>query len=106
VALVRIIARSTLVRYAKRSGRSQAAGALYEWYRVVSHATWRTPNEVRSTLGNASIINHERIVFNIAGNKHRLIAAIDYRRQVLFIKFIGTHSEYDRVDAATVDAWE
>ncbi len=103
---VRIIARSTLLRYAKRAGRIDSAGSLTEWYRLASRAMWRTPNDVKSTLGNASIINHERVVFNIAGNKHRLIAAIDYQRQVLFVKFIGTHSEYDRVDAATVDAWE
>jgi len=103
---VRIIASSTPVRYVKRVGRSEAGSSLTAWYRMASEATWRTPNDVKSTLGNASIINRERVVFNIAGNKHRLIAAIDYQRQVLFVKFIGTHAEYDRVDAATVDAWE
>jgi mRNA interferase HigB len=103
---VRIIARSTLVRYAKRSGRADVAGSLQDWCRLVSQAAWKTPNEVKATLGNASIINHERVVFNISGNKHRLITAIDFQRQILFIKFIGTHKEYDQVDAATVEDWE
>jgi mRNA interferase HigB len=103
---VRIIARSTLVRYGKRPGRSDAATPLNEWYRLASRAEWRSPNEVKATLGNASIINRERVVFNIAGNKYRLVTAIDYQRQVLFIKFVGTHAEYDRIDAAAIEAWE
>jgi mRNA interferase HigB len=103
---VRIIARSTLLRYVKRAGRADSGSSLTEWYRVASKATWRTPNELKASLGSASIINRERVVFNISRNKHRLIAAIDYQRQVLFVKFIGTHAEYDRVDAATIDAWE
>ncbi|MBA3683793.1 MAG: type II toxin-antitoxin system HigB family toxin [Planctomycetes bacterium] len=103
---MRIIARSTLLRYGKRPGRTNAASPLADWYRLASRATWRNPNQVKATLGNASVINRERVVFNIAGNKHRLVVAVDYQRQALFIKFIGTHAEYDRIDAATVEAWE
>jgi mRNA interferase HigB len=100
---VRVIAKSTIDLYMKRPGRQGAAVALRDWHRLVSKTTWQTPNDVKRTLGTASIINADRVVFNIAGNKHRLIAAIDYRRQVLFIKFIGTHAEYDQVDAATIE---
>lgn len=99
---VRVIAKSTIEHYVKRSGRQEAATALSDWYRLVSRASWQTPNEVKRTLGSASIVNSERVVFNIAGNKHRLVAAIDYQRQILFIKFIGTHREYDEIDAATI----
>ena len=101
---MRIIALSTLHAYARRM--PDASKALAAWYEVAKSANWRNAAEVKRTYGNASIINAERIVFNIAGNKHRLIIAADFRRSILFIKFIGTHADYDKVDAATVQHGE
>ncbi|MEK7413793.1 MAG: type II toxin-antitoxin system HigB family toxin [Planctomycetota bacterium] len=97
---MRIIALSTLTTYSKR--RPDAAKALVAWYSVVTSSTWRNAADVKATYGNASIIDAERVVFNIAGNKHRLVVAINYRCAILFIKFIGNHVEYDRIDAANV----
>ena len=97
---MRIIALSTLRAYARRMPDS--AKALGAWYEVAKAATWRNAAEVKLTYGSASIINAERIVFNIAGNKHRLIVAADFRRSIFFIKFIKTHAEYDQVDVATI----
>jgi mRNA interferase HigB len=98
---MRIIAKSTL-RHFWESGHPAARTALEDWHRVAEGATWTSPNAVKDTYGNASIIANDRVVFNIAGNKYRLVAAIDYRRGLLFVKFVGTHRQYDLIDAATV----
>ncbi len=73
------------------------------WYAVATRATWASPAEVKAQYGNASIIGNNRVVFNVAGNKYRLIVAFAYRVQVAYVKFIGTHTDYDTIDAATVD---
>lgn len=100
---MRIIAKSTL-RHFWESGHPGAKAALEDWHRVTGMATWTSPNAVKDTYGNASIIANDRMVFNIGGNKYRLVAAIDYRRGLLFVKFVGTHKQYDQIDAATVNA--
>ena len=64
----------------------------------------RTPQDIRQRYASASFVGHNRVVFNIKGNDYRLIVAVAYRFQAIYIKFIGTHTEYDRVDAATVEA--
>ena len=98
---MRIIAKSTLRRFWE-SGHPKAKLALEDWHQVASLATWTNPNAVKDTHGNASIIANDRVVFNIAGNKYRLVAALDYRRGMLFVKFVGAHRQYDQIDAATV----
>ncbi len=80
----------------------KAKRSLFDWYRLAESATWTSPNDVKATLGNASIINRERVVFNIHGNDYRLVAAIDYGRQWLFVRWFGTHAEYDTIDVATI----
>ena len=62
-------------------------------------AQWESPAEVKAQYGNASIVGNNRIVFNIAGNKYRLIVAFAYRTQIAYVKFVGTHAEYDKIDA-------
>ena len=76
---------------------------LKAWYDEAKTAEWRAPAEVKAQYGNASIIANKRVVFNIKGNDYRLIVAIAYKTGIIFIKFIGTHAEYDKVDAATVE---
>lgn len=73
------------------------------WYQDAKAASWPTPQAIKDAYANASIINSERVVFNIKGNDYRLIAAIRYDLQIAFVKFVGTHAEYDKVDAATVE---
>jgi mRNA interferase HigB len=69
----------------------------------VRTANWSTPADVKAQFGTASIVGNNRVVFNIKGNDYRLIVAIAYRMQWVYIKFVGTHAQYDKADAATVD---
>src|SRR5690349_10906309 len=66
-------------------------------------AQWTGPQDIKNQYGNASIVGNNRVVFNIRGNRHRLIVAVAYQPGIIFIKFIGTHAEYDKIDAATVE---
>ena len=76
---------------------------LYAWYELVYKAEWRTPAELKAQLASVSVLTSERVVFNIKGNDYRLIASINYARQILFVKWLGTHREYDKIDARKVD---
>lgn len=80
-----------------------AKQALLAWHAEVSNATWTQPSQVKDQYGNASILKNKRVVFNIKGNDYRLIVAVAYRWGVVYVKFVGTHREYDRVDAETVE---
>lgn len=81
---------------------SDVEDALKTWYYEASHADWQNPADVKESYRNASIIANNRVVFNIKGNKYRLIVAIRYDIGIIFIRFIGTHAEYDEIDAETV----
>jgi len=103
---VRIIARKTLKRFVEklRGSKDQKVveSALESWFHEVSKAEWETPADVLKKYANASIVGKDRVVFNIKGNDYRLIVAIDYARQIVFIKWLGTHAEYDKIDVKTV----
>ena len=100
---MRVIARATLRTFWESSpGYGDAMTPLVEWYRHMEKATYRTPQDVKAELRSASILKGGRVVFNIAGNKYRVILAIDYGRQLAFIRFVGTHAQYDQIDAETV----
>ena len=102
VLVVRVIARSTLARFVESlKGQRAVKAALDAWFHEAQRARWRNSAEVKDSYGMASILSADRLVFNIKGNDYRLVAAIDYRRQILFIKWIGTHAGYDRIDAKT-----
>ena len=97
---MRIIARNGLVAFWGR--HPEAEIPLERWYRLVRVAYWSSMDEVQKAVPRAKVLNRERVRFEIAGGKYRLVAAFDFRRQIVFVKFIGTHAEYDRVDALTV----
>lgn len=100
---MRVIARATLRAFWESSpGYADAMTPLVEWYRHMEKATYRTPQEVKTELRSASILKGGRVVFNIAGNKYRVILAIDYERQIAFIRFVGSHAQYDQIDAENV----
>ena len=99
---MKVIAVSTLRDFWAR--HPDAEQPLKAWYDEAKHAVWRTPQDIRQRYASASFVGHNRVVFNIKGNDYRLIVAVAYRFQAIYIKFIGTHTEYDRVDAATVEA--
>ena len=71
---------------------------LKSWYQEASNANWESPNEIKSEYPSASIISNNRIVFNIKGNNYRLVIKINYDYQIIWIRFIGIHSEYDRIN--------
>jgi len=103
---MRVIARSTLSRFVETlGGRKDKSGvkvALDAWHCEVESAEWHSSQDVKRTYANASVLDSERIAFNIKGNSYRLIVAIDYQRQIAFVKWLGSHREYDRIDARTV----
>ena len=103
---MRVIARRTLVEFTDTlKGRKDYApvkSALDAWFHEVQRAAWKNPAEVKRAYRNASIVGDDRVVFNIKGNSYRLIVSVDYRRQVVFIKWIGSHADYDKIDAAKV----
>jgi mRNA interferase HigB len=76
--------------------------ALKSWLDEARKATWKTPQDIKDQYASASILGNNRVVFNIRGNKYRLIVAVAYQFGALYIKFIGTHSEYDQINAETV----
>lgn len=98
--LMRIIAKKTLKDYWIKHANCRKE--LEEWYGVTCKSNWKTPNEVRQTYPKASIVGGNRVVFNIAGGKYRLVVKFAYRTQIGFIRFIGTHSEYDIIDVETI----
>jgi mRNA interferase HigB len=75
---------------------------LLSWHEQVKHADWQTPAEVKAAFGSASILRGGRVVFNIAGNKYRLVAWINHPYRVVYIRFVGTHKQYDQIDAQNI----
>jgi mRNA interferase HigB len=97
---MRIVARSTLVAFWEN--HPDARASLSHWLRVAKAATWPDPRAVLTDFSKAKALNGERVRFEVGGGDYRLIVAFDFARQAAFIKFIGTHADYDRVDALTV----
>lgn len=100
---MRIIALSTLKRFWENNPeKADATEPLLAWYRHALKADWSSPAEIKRDLGSASILRDGRAVFNIAGNKYRLVVWINYDYRVIYIRYIGTHAQYDRIDAQTI----
>lgn len=99
---MRVIAKRTLRQFWELRRHSDSQGPLEAWHAEVLKASWATLQEVKEQFGSASILKSGRVVFNIGGNKYRLVVAMDYERQACFVKFIGTHRQYDQIDAETI----
>ena len=103
---MRIFARKTLTRFIDEldGHKDQRAvkAALDSWFQEARQAEWKNSSEVKASYANASIVGADRVVFNIKGNAYRLVVSLDYRRGALFIKWLGTHKEYDKIDVRTV----
>jgi mRNA interferase HigB len=93
---VRVIAKKILREFWGQN--TDAEGQLKTWYKEASKAKWTSPTDIKSEYPKASILKSGRVVFNICGNKYRLVVQINYIRNWVFIRFIGTHSEYDMID--------
>lgn len=96
----RIFSKSTLKAFWEK--HADAEQYLKTWHETVKYADWKTPADIKMTYANASILKNNRIVFNIKGNSYRLIAKFNFEKQWVFIRFIGTHSDYDKIDANTI----
>lgn len=94
---MRVIAKKILREFWERYNDSEEP--LKTWYKEASKASWKTPLDIKADYAKASILKGGRVVFNICGNKYRLIIDINFDRQWVFIRFIGTHNEYDNIDA-------
>jgi mRNA interferase HigB len=103
---VRIIARSTLTRFleglAGHKDHRAVKAALDSWFQEARQAKWNNSADIKASYAHASIIGADRVVFNIKGNAYRLVTAVNYRRATVFIKWLGTHKEYDAIDVRTV----
>jgi mRNA interferase HigB len=97
---MRVIARNVLVNFWGR--HPEAKIPLERWHKLVKVAKWASTDEVQKAAPKSKVLNRERVRFEVAGGNYRLVAAFDFRRQIAFVKFIGTHAEYDRIDALTV----
>jgi mRNA interferase HigB len=97
---LRVIAKRTLRKFWQP--HADAEQPLKAWHHEAAAAEWTGPKDVKARFASASFIGNDRVVFNIGGNRYRLIVAIKYASQIVFVRFIGTHSEYDKVDAAKV----
>ncbi|MFZ4109691.1 MAG: type II toxin-antitoxin system HigB family toxin [Polymorphobacter sp.] len=97
---MRIIARNKLVAF--WSLHPAAQPSLRHWYEVATAADWQSPLDVVADFSKAKSLNGERVRFEVAGGDFRMVVAFDWKRRIAFVKFIGTHAEYDRIDALTV----
>jgi len=97
---MRIISRKALREFWEE--HPDAEQPLRAWLTNVKQATWKTPTDVKDTYRSASFIANKRVIFNIKGNHYRIVIAIKYRYGVVYIRFVGTHSEYDKIDATTI----
>ena len=97
---MRIISRKKIRNFWEK--HSDARSALESWYADAKKANWNTPSDIKDVYKNASFVARNRVVFNIKGNKYRLVAAVQFEYGIVYIRFVGTHKEYDRIDATTV----
>ncbi|VAW62743.1 putative membrane protein [hydrothermal vent metagenome] len=100
---MRIIAKSRLHKYWEIRGNEKSEPYLAEWYHFCLKQDWHTAQDIKNTFGSASFVANNRVVFNVKGNDYRIICALDYTRQALFIKFVGTHKEYNKIKANEVE---
>jgi mRNA interferase HigB len=97
---MRVLAKPTLEAFWKV--HPDAEQPLKSWYDEVKKATWATPQDIKNAYRSASFVGNDRVVFNIAGNKYRLVVGLNYSIGICFIKFIGTHKEYDKIDVTSI----
>ena len=97
---MRVISRKILRKFWEK--HPDARQPLQTWYADVKHATWTSPTVIKSVYHNASLLANNRVVFNIKGNKYRIVVIVQYRYEAVYIRFAGTHKEYDRIDAGTI----
>jgi len=99
---MRIISVKTIKDFWEKESYHDAEQPSKSWYHEARLAEWEAPSDVKQKYGSASILGNGRAVFNIKGNQYRLVVAINYKFKIVFIRFIGTHEDYDKIDAKTI----
>jgi mRNA interferase HigB len=99
---MRLISRRKLREHWETPGREDSKQALLSWYKIAKSADWSGPDAIKLQYRNASFVSGNRVVFNIAGNKYRLVIWFNYSARVGLIRFVGTHAEYDKIDAGSI----
>ncbi|MEQ1602318.1 MAG: type II toxin-antitoxin system HigB family toxin [Methylophilaceae bacterium] len=102
---MRVIAKSTLLKFWSKPEYNDAEGALRSWYDEAIKANWKTPQNIKETYRNASICANNRVVFNIAGNKYRLVVELQYQAEIVWVKFVGTHAQYDQINVESINEY-
>jgi mRNA interferase HigB len=102
---MRVIAKRTLRSFWEKPNCEDSQAPLEAWHDVVLKADWKSPQDVKEQFRNASICANNRVVFNIGGNKYRLVVEIQYRVGIVWVKFLGTHVEYDQIDVGTANEY-
>jgi mRNA interferase HigB len=97
-----VISRKRIIEFYAQADFQDSRGPLEAWYYEAKHAQWSSPADVKDHYRSASILKDNRVVFNIAGNKYRLIVRINYHSKTVYVRFIGTHREYDQIDAEVI----
>lgn len=98
-----VISRKALVDFWQRPGCQDAQGPLEAWFLEAKKAKWTKFSDIKATYRSADGVGSDRIIFNIHGNSYRLVVAVNYSAGIVYIKFIGTHKEYDKIDPSTVE---
>ncbi|MDV2440613.1 type II toxin-antitoxin system HigB family toxin [Acinetobacter gerneri] len=102
---MRIIAKRTLRSFWEKTNCEDSQAPLEAWHDVVLKADWKSPQDVKAQFSHSSICANNRVVFNIGGNKYRLVVEIQYRVGIVWVKFLGTHAEYDQIDVGNVNEY-
>ena len=98
---MRVIAKRTLVQF-WQSRHGDAEQPLMAWHALAKAASWSHPKEIKAIFATASFLANNRVVFNIGGNKYRLVVKVEYELNAVYIRFIGSHADYDKIDASTI----
>lgn len=97
-----IVSLKTLKEHWEKPGRGDSEQALKAWHQEAKFFRWKNPNDIKLKYKSASIVGDNRVVFNICGNKYRLVVKVNYITGWIYIRFVGTHQEYDQIDATTI----
>lgn len=97
---MRVVAKSSLKKFWLKYADAEVP--LQNWHKLISEASWKNPAELKADIRSASLVGNNRVVFNIKGNDYRLVTTIDFRFQIVFVLWLGTHKQYDKIDVKTI----
>lgn len=100
-----VIAKSTLKKFWEQPDFRDSQGPLESWHEEALRTTWASPQAVKAQYRNASVCGNNRVVFNVGGNMYRLVVEMQYRAGIVWVKFVGTHAQYDKIDVETVNEY-